>query len=331
MQAGDSTAQSADRDALSAHRESAPPREKTALSRIRLRHLACFVAVAQERTLARAAGRLHLSQPAVSKTLAELEDLAGRRLVERGRAGTQLTQAGEEFLRYAVNVTQALESAAAVLTGAAVPIAPTIRVGALPTVAGGLLVDALARLRERRPHAEVSVGIGDNPELLAGLKSGEIDVAVGRMAEPATMQGVSFELLYAESLAVVTRPQHPLAIAGDKQISPVDLTGYPLVVPGVGTAPRHDVEGFFAAHGVALPPGRTETQSVSVARALTLVSDAVWITPQHPVQLDLDRRWLRRLNVPVPGSAEPVGILSRSGAPPSELAAQLMDALRDLA
>jgi DNA-binding transcriptional LysR family regulator len=289
------------------------------------------VVVAQERTLARAAGRLHLSQPAVSKTLAELEDMAGRRLVERSRAGTQLTHAGEEFLRYAVSVTQALESAAAVLTGAAVPIAPTIRVGALPTVAGGLLVQALARLRERRPHAEVSVGIGDNPELLAGLKSGEIDVAVGRMAEPATMQGVSFELLYAESLAVVTRPQHPLAIAGDKQISPVDLTGYPLVVPGVGTAPRHDVEGFFAAHGVALPPGRTETQSVSVARALTLVSDAVWITPQHPVQLDLDRRWLRRLNVPVPCNAEPVGILSRSGAPPSELAAQLMDALRDLA
>jgi DNA-binding transcriptional LysR family regulator len=177
----------------------------------------------------------------------------------------------------------------------------------------------------------VSVGIGDNPDLLTALKSGEIDVAVGRMAEPATMQGVSFELLYAESLAVVTRPQHPLAVAGGKQISPVDLIDYPLVVPGVGTAPRHDVEGFFAAHGVALPPGRTETQSVSVARALTLVSDTVWITPQHPVQLDLDRRWLRRLNVPVPGSAEPVGILSRSGVPPSELAAQLMDALRDLA
>jgi DNA-binding transcriptional LysR family regulator len=307
-----------------------PPREKTALSRIRLRHLSCFVVVAQERTLARAAARLHLSQPAVSKTLAELEDLAGRRLVERGRAGTQLTPAGEEFLRYAVDVTRALESAAAVLTGAAVPIAPAIRVGALPTVAGGLLVDALARLRERRPHAEVSVGIGDNPELLAGLKSGELDVAVGRMAEPAMMQGVSFELLYAESLAVVTRPQHPLAVAGDKLVSPLDLLDYPLVVPGAGTAPRHDVEGFFAGHGVALPPGRTETQSVSVARALTLVSDTVWITPQHPVQLDLDRRWLRRLNVPVPGSAEPVGILSRSGVPPSELAAQLMDALREL-
>ena len=98
------------------------------------------------------------------------------------------------------------------LTGAAVPITPTVRVAALPTVAGGLLVQALARLHQRRPHAGVSVRIGDNPELLAWLKSGEMDVAVGRMAEPAMMQGVSFELLYAESLAVVT----PAASARDR-------------------------------------------------------------------------------------------------------------------
>jgi DNA-binding transcriptional LysR family regulator len=287
------------------------------------------VVVAQERTLARAAARLHLSQPAVSKTLAELEDLAGRRLVERGRAGTALTPAGEQFLKYAVDVTQALKSAAAALTGTAPALAPVLRVGALPTAAGGVLVQAIARLHERRPHAGVSVRTGDNPELLAALKSGEIDVAVGRIAEPAMMQGVSFELLYAESLAVVARPQHPLAIAGDKPVSPVALLDYPLVIPGAGTAPRHDVEGFFEAHGVTLPPGRTETQSVSVARTLALLSDAVWITPLYPVKLDLDRRWLRRLNVPVPGGAEPVGILSRSGVAPGELASQLMDTLRE--
>src|ERR1700757_3422791 len=173
MKAGDFAAQSPDRDALTAHGASAPPREKTALSRIRLRHLTCFVFVAQERPPARAAARLHLSQPAVSKTLAELEDLAGRRLVERGRAGTTLTPAGEQFLLYAVDVTQALESAAEALTGTAAPLVPTVRVGALPTVAGGLLADAIARLHERRPHAGVSVWTGDNPDLLTALKSGE--------------------------------------------------------------------------------------------------------------------------------------------------------------
>jgi DNA-binding transcriptional LysR family regulator len=304
------------------------PDVNAALQRIRLRHLTCFVIVAQERTLARAAARLHLTQPAVSKTLAELESLAGRRLVHRGRSGTALSPAGEEFLRYALDVTSALESAAAVLTGAAVPIAPSVRVGALPTVAGGLLASALAVLRSRRPHAGVSVRTGDNPDLLLWLKSGEIDLAVGRMAEPATMQGLSFELLYAETLAVVTRTGHPLASAS--AVSARALLDYPLVVPGSGTVPRHDAEGFFAAHGVALPPGRTETQSGALARSLALISDAVWITPLHMVQLDLERGWLRRLAVPVPGSGEPVGILSPSGVPASELTEQLMGALREL-
>ena len=157
--------------------------------------------------------------------------------------------------------------------------------------------------------------------------------SLGRIAEPRAMAGVSVELLYAESLTVVARPQHRLAVFGrspGRTVSPLALLAYPLVIPGIGTAPRHDVEGFFEAHGIALPPGRTETQSVSLARELTLLSDAVWITPQHAVQADLDSGLLRRLNVSVPGNAEPVGILSRSGVAPSELAQQLMETLREL-
>jgi DNA-binding transcriptional LysR family regulator len=299
-------------------------------ARIGLRHLSCFVVVAQERTLARAAQRLHLSQPAVSKTLAELERFAGRRLVERGRAGATLTQAGEQFLRHAVDATRAMDSAAAALTQAETPRFPTAEVGALPTVAVGLLAQAITRLNRYRPHAGVRVRTGANPELLAALKAGEVDFAVGRMAEPAMMSGVSFELLYTESLAVVTRAKHPLATAEARAVAPLELLDYPLVIPGIGTAPRHDVEGFFETHGIPLPPGRTETQSVSVARALTLLSDAVWITSRHAVQFDIDMGWLRRLNVPVPGSAEPVGLLCRSATIPTPLAAHLMNTLRGL-
>ena len=317
--------QSTDRTPLAAH---------VALSRIRLRHLSCFVVVAQEPTLARAAERLHLSQPAVSKTLSELEDLAGRRLVERGRAGSQLTTAGEQFLAYAVDVTRAMESAAAALTGAGTPSVTAVHVGALPTAAGGLLAQAIAQLRQRRPHAQVAVRTDHNAELLTALKSGEVDFAVARMAEPATMQGVSFELLYAESLAVVVQPRHPLAGgsgSAGRSVPARALLDYPLVIPGAGTAPRHQVDGFFEAHGIPLPAGRTETQDASVARALTLLSEAVWITPRHAVQLDLDRGWLHGLSVPVPGGAEPVGLLARSGIAPSELAIQLMEILRELA
>ena len=79
--------------------------------RIRLRHLHTFVAVAQQGTLGRAAETLNLSQPALSKTLNELEQLTGTRLFERGRLGAQLTLVGEQFLTHAVKVLDALNTA----------------------------------------------------------------------------------------------------------------------------------------------------------------------------------------------------------------------------
>jgi DNA-binding transcriptional LysR family regulator len=297
---------------------------------IGLRHLSCFVVVAQERTLARAAARLHLSQPAVSKTLSELERMAGRHLVDRGRAGTSLTAAGEQFLKYATEVTQAMDAAAAALSAAGAAQAATVHVGALYTVAGGLLARAIARLHARRPDVACTVEMAHNPELLDALKAGELDFAVGRMAEPSMMRGVSFELLYAESVAAVVRPGHPLLRTGGL-VSPRALLSYLVLIPQDGTAPRLQAEGIFAAGGLGLPVRRVETQSSSVARSLTLLSDAVWITPAHAVALDVERGWLSRVNVPVPAAAEPVGLLSRSGGRPGELAEALMGILRDLA
>jgi DNA-binding transcriptional LysR family regulator len=207
-----------------------------------------------------------------------------------------------------------------------------VSVAVLHTVPGVLLARGLAQLHDRRPGARVTIRTAHNPELLAALASGEADFAVGRMAEPPMMRGISFELLYAESLAVVGRPGHPL-LGGTGPLSARDLLGYPLVVPEEGTAPRLHAEAIFTAAGVALPGGCgcTQTQSGSMARALVLTSDAVWITPQHAVRLDLDQAWLRELDVPVPAAAEPVGLLSRSGPPASELSGQLMAILRELA
>src|ERR1700735_2206411 len=126
MEVRDSVPQPADRGGLAA---------SAALSRIRLRHLSCFVVVAQERTLARAAERLHLSQPAVSKTLTELERLGGPPLGGRNAAGSRVTGAGARFLRYALDVSGALDQAAAALTAAEPQRYPTVRVAALPTAA----------------------------------------------------------------------------------------------------------------------------------------------------------------------------------------------------
>ncbi|BBB01362.1 putative transcriptional regulator [Actinacidiphila reveromycinica] len=305
------------------------PLSPTALSRMRLRHLTCFVAIAEERTLAGAAARLGLSQPAVSKTLAELELIAGRRLVDRGRSGASPTEAGTRFLRHALEVTQAMESASQALVRETAPGRAPLRIGALPTVAGGVLPRAIVRLHRDRPHAWVQVVSAANPELVAALTTGRIEFAIGRTAEPSTMRGISFEHLYTESLAVVARPGHPLAAGGP--VGPSALLNHPLVIPEHGTAPRLQADAFLQSVGLDASTRCTETQSLALARALTLLSDAVWITSRHAAQLDVDRGFLVPLDVTVPHSAEPVGVLRRSRARLSDLAEEVVDLLRTTA
>lgn len=297
-------------------------------NRINFRHVSCFLAIARERHLGRAAERLNLTQPAVSKTLAELESLGKVHLVERGRHGARLTPAGEHFLRYAVEVEQAMKSAAGALQRPAAPPVKILELGALPTVASGILPNALLRLRERQPHAGVRLHTATNDMLLSALKAGRLDCAVGRMAEPSMMQGISFELLYAEPLVMAVHPQHPLLSA--RPVSPQSVLAYPLVIAPSGTVPRLNTDAFFDAHALSVPGNCTETLSVSVARLLARRSDAVWITPEFAARDDLERGELARLPLAVANAEEPVGLLRRSAGEPIELVEALAGILREL-
>ncbi|TSD49952.1 LysR family transcriptional regulator [Rhodococcus sp. KBS0724] len=284
-----------------------------ASSRIQLRHLICFVTVAQERNLGRAAQRLHLTQPAVTKTLNELEQLAGMRLVERGRHGARLTPAGEYFLGRASAAVDAMTAAAQALVAPGAPSAP-IRVGALPTVASVLLPKAISQLHETYPDLGVHVVTGVNDALLEGIRVGELDLVVGRMTDPDVLQGLEFELLYTESLAIVVRPEHPLTTCAEPLSMPRVLE-YPVVVATAGTVPRRHTEVLLRRHGLTLPSGCVETLDVSVARTLARRTDSVWFTPERVPQTDLDDGTLVRLPQSAPGTAEPVGLFRRASEP----------------
>ena len=302
----------------------------TFLRNVQLRHLRCLVAVAQERHLARAAERLALSQPAVSKTLAELEALAGARLVERGSAGRRgiqgFTVAGEQLLAHALRVLEALDASAQALMPASGARLQRLRIGALPSVAPSLLPAALAALRERLPQVQVLVQTGANALLLDALRAGELDLVAGRMSDPQLMAGLTFELLYTEPLALVARAGHPLAGTAP---SVQEVLHYPLVIYSEGTIPRHHTESFLSGLGLRLPAHGTQTLDLSVARALLLRSDAVWFTPVGAARDDLASGQLVHLAVDTAGTEEPVGLLLRSDAEPSAARQALVALLRE--
>ncbi|HSV53736.1 MAG TPA: LysR substrate-binding domain-containing protein [Burkholderiaceae bacterium] len=293
---------------------------------IQLRHLRCLVAIAQERHLARAAEKLSLSQPAVSKTLAELEALAGARLVERGRRGARLTAAGEQLLTHALRVLEAVSEAAQSFAPASAARIQRLRVGALPSVAPALLPAALADFQRHRPDAQVQVLTDSNAPLLDALRAGELDLVVGRMSDPPRMVGLTFELLYMEPLALLARPGHPLGRQAEPSMQAV--LEFPLVVYSEGTTPRHNTESFLSGFGLKLPLRRTETLVVSVARLLVQQSDAIWFTPLGAAWDDLERGQLMRLDVATPGTEEPVGLLLRSGAQATDALLELVRGVR---
>ncbi len=304
----------------------APVGDPAALARIRLRHLQCFLAVARLGTLQRAADSLALSQPAVTKTLNELEAMLGARLFERGRRGAALTPPAHEFMRHAEASVAALGRALASVGEGARAAAPLLRLGVLPTVAPALVPPLLPAFRAAWPRATLRVLTAPNAELIAGLRGREIDLAVGRLADPAAMAGLSFEGLYAEPLVVVARPGHPLS--GTQAVAPAEVAACPLLLPPAGTLIRHSADSLLGAQGIVPALGITETLSLSLAREWLLASDALWFTPLSAVEANLARGTLARLALDTTGSDEPVGLLLAADSERSATAQTLIELLR---
>ncbi|HCL5071592.1 TPA: LysR family transcriptional regulator [Salmonella enterica] len=293
--------------------------------RIRLRHLHTFVAVAQQGTLGRAAETLNLSQPALSKTLNELEQLTGTRLFERGRLGAQLTVPGEQFLTHAVKVLDALNTAGQALNRKEDASADVVRIGALPTAALGILPAVIGRFHQQQKSTSLQVATMNNTMLLAGLKSGEIDLGIGRMSDPELMSGLNYELLFLESLKLVVRPGHPLL---QETITLSRVMEWSVVVSPKGTVPRQNAEALLQSQGCKMPAGCIETLSASLSRQLTVDYDYVWFVPSGAVKEDLRQATLVSLPVPTQSAGEPIGILTRVDIPLSTGAQMLIAAIR---
>ncbi|HGY5000621.1 TPA: LysR substrate-binding domain-containing protein [Klebsiella oxytoca] len=293
--------------------------------RIRLRHLHTFVAVAQQGTLGRAAETLNLSQPALSKTLNELEQLTGTRLFERGRLGAQLTLVGEQFLTHAVKVLDALNTAGQALNRKEGLSNDIVRIGALPTAALGILPSVIGQFHQQQKDITLQVATMNNTMLLAGLKSGEIDIGIGRMSDPELMSGLNYELLFLESLKLVVRPGHPLL---QETVTLSRVMEWPVVVSPKGTLPRQNAEALLQSQGCKIPAGCIETLSASLSRQLTVDYDYVWFVPSGAVKDDLRRGLLAALPIPTQGAGEPIGILTRVDATLTAGSQTLLSAIR---
>ncbi|MDR6100388.1 LysR family pca operon transcriptional activator [Agrobacterium larrymoorei] len=294
--------------------------------RIKLRHLQAFVEVARQKSVMRAADSLHISQPAVTKTVRELEDVLGVALFEREGRGIRQTRLGDIFLRHASATMAALRQAVDAVSREAAQTDPPVRIGALPTVSARIMPDAMTRFLGDVTQAPVKIVTGENAILLEQLRQGDLDLVVGRLAAPEKMTGLSFEHLYSERVVFVVRPDHGLL--SHKADLFTELSNYPMLMPTRNSVIRPIVDQFLISQGVVMPRTQIETVSDSFGRAYVRMSDAVWIISEGVVVGDVEAGALAVLPFDTSDTSGPVGLTMRTDTAASTSLALMIDAIR---
>lgn len=295
-------------------------------ARIKIRHLQCFLAVARLGSVVKAASELHVSQPAVSKTLRELEEIVDVRLFDRSSRRMRATPFGELFLRYAGASVTALAQGIDSIAQARDEGAMTFAVGALPTISSTLLPRAIAAFRREATGAVIKVVTGANLALLSALRVGELELVIGRLADPEHMTGLAFEHLSTEQVVFAVREGHPLL--GEVPFALSSIHAHTVLVPPEDAVIRPAVDRLLIASGMSLPRDRIETVSTAFGQSYVREFDAVWIISRGVVARELESGALRALPVDTDTTAGAVGLTSRADSQPSPAVQLLMNALR---
>jgi LysR family pca operon transcriptional activator len=283
--------------------------------RIKFRHLQTFLEVARQKSVGRAAEILHVSQPAVTKTIRELEAALDATLFEKDGRGIRITRYGEVFLRHAGQSIAAIQQGIDSVTRARASAGPPVRIGALPTVSARIMPGAIEAFIAERTGSPIKIVTGENLVLLDQLRVGVLDLVVGRLAAPEQMAGLRFEHLYSEQVDFVVRRGHPLLKAPRFDFS--RIRDFTVLMPTHGSIIRPFAERFLIAHGIAELPVEIETVSDSFGRALVRRSDAIWIISEGVVAADLETGELQLLPIDTSETRGSVGLTTRADLGPS--------------
>lgn len=193
-----------------------------------LRHLRYFVAVAEEENVTRAAARLHVSQPPLTRQIRDLEEELSVALFLRKGKSIRLTEAGRLFLREARAALQRVDEAVGAVRAAVREQRGELRVGYAPSPTVEILPLLLRAFEKQSPNVRVVLHDHSTPEMLAGLREGRLHAALMMQPSRSAARGVTFEPLRAYPVGILVSPAHRLARR--RAVTMNDALAEPLVV-----------------------------------------------------------------------------------------------------
>ncbi|HET7766110.1 MAG TPA: LysR family transcriptional regulator [Burkholderiales bacterium] len=285
------------------------PSSPSRVNQLRVRHFRLIESLAVVGSLHKAAKALHLSQPAASAMLKEVEAALGADLFDRTRKGVAPNVLGSAVIaRF-----RAILGELAMLSQdmQATRPQPVLRLGTVTHAFYGRLQQVLPEFLSRT-ECRIVLKEGALANLLDLLQTGQLDCVIGRLpaawADSLTKQGFVFQLLYQTEMCVLAAASHPLA--SKRKITISDLAAFPWVIPKEGTNARHTLMAAFSSASLPPPTIRVETSSFPYSIQMLTVGDLLTVGPREAGMAQQHLGLVRILPVKLPNLLTPVGFIA---------------------
>lgn len=291
-------------------------------STLTVHELEAFLAVAELCNFRLAAERIHVSQPALSRSIQSAENKLDARLLDRNTRRVELTRAGEELLPIARRIVAEFHDSLSDLSEFVAGRRGRIAIACLPSAAAALLPKAMSVFQATHPRVAIALEPVSAEFVRARVMDGSADFAIS--VAPSRQDGLAFEPLIRDQFVCVCGRSDPLAAR--RRVPWSVLAERPLVASGPASSIRHIADRVMAECGLAVQ-ARYECANISVVGAMVAAGLGIAAIPRLALRL-IDMSALAVVPLTGPSVSREMGILTRSGRSLSAAAGSFLDVLR---
>jgi DNA-binding transcriptional LysR family regulator len=297
--------------------------------RLKLRDLHILLAVVQHRSMAKAASSLAISQPAVSKAIADMEGVLGLRLLDRGRHGVEPTSYGLALVKRGRAVFDELKSGVEELLFLADPAVGELRLGSSEAMAAGVLPAVIERFSHQHPRAHVSIA----QALFAttqyrDLRERSIDLLLGRIPDPFAENDLEAEILFDDHVRIVVGKRSKWARSRTLKLA--DLADEPWILAPPDTLAGSLTADLFRVNGLKVPRAPLTTLSIHLYCQLAASGRFVTVLPTSVLQFRGKALGLKMLPIKLPVQPRPVAFVKLKHRTLSPVAQRFVECAREI-
>jgi DNA-binding transcriptional LysR family regulator len=298
--------------------------------RIKLRDLHILMTVAEQGSMSKAAEQLAISQPVVSKSVADLEDALGVPLLDRSPKGVEPTMFGRAIIGSGIAVFDDLRKGVSQIEFLADPTAGEVRIGSTEVMAAGLLPAVIDRLSRQFPRLVFTVVQAPLIELqYRDLRERNVDLILGRMVTPIAEEDLNAEILFDDPVFVVAGTNSKWVRR--RSIGPAELLNETWCLPPYDLLIGSNIAEAFSSQGLDAPRHTVVSASIQLLSALLATGRFLGVLSDSTLRLSGKRLSLKALPVEFSIRPGPVGIVTLKGRTVSPAAQLFIDHARKVA